>query len=330
MMLRTTGAGPVLLVFAFVLRAGVADETWERWADLGRRLAQDGRYPEARDALQRAREQAERLEPADSRLAGVLNNLGAVHLRLDEISEAENCYRRAAAIWEQRGDPESALAPLTNLVGVYVARRQYAAAEALLRENLDRTTQQFGPGHPSTAPILTYAADLALRRRDPAEAAEFAARALEVLRKTRRPGDPELATAIDNLGAIYWTQRRTAEASRLFEEAIAVLESSRQPEHPAWIPALNDYSLLCVERGRYREAEDSLRRSLALAEKTLGPAHSEVAFILEGYARVLRKTGRKSEARKLQARASRIQQDSSRANAIGYTVDLGSLSAFRP
>jgi tetratricopeptide (TPR) repeat protein len=116
----------------------------------------------------------------------------------------------------------------------------------------------------------------------------------------------------------------------LFEEALRILERSNQPEHPAWIRALDEYSLVLLARRDYQQAEALLKRSLALAERTLGSDHPEVARILHGYAAVMRKTGRKSQARKLEARAARIQQDSDRANAIGYTVDLRSLSAFRP
>jgi tetratricopeptide (TPR) repeat protein len=201
--------GAALLVFSSLLVAAAAQEGWEHLAILGRALANQGKYREARDTLESAHRQAERFGSFDARLAAVLNDLGTVYAHLGEISVAERCYRRSAAIWEQRGDTRNAFAPLTNLTGVYLARRQYQAAESLLRESLNRAMEKFGPDHPYTSAILTYLARLAFSRHDYAAAAELGERVLDALRKTRGPDDPQVATALDNLGTIYQAQKRT-------------------------------------------------------------------------------------------------------------------------
>lgn len=322
-------SGVAALLGCAVLGAAGTNNNWERQFDLGRALASQGRYREAREALEQAREQAERFGSGDVRLAVTLNQLGTVDARLDNLREAERCYRRAAAIWELRHDAAKALTPLTNLAGAYLVRQDYRAADSLLHGALSLSDLALGPDDPHTAAIRTYLADLALSRGDYATAASQAEAALATARRTHGPADPVLATALDNLGTVYRAQGKREESSRLFEEAIGVLEKSGQPDHPAWVPALEDSSSVLFERRSYAEADALLQRALALAEARLGPNHPEVARVLHERAVVLRKAGQKSEARKLDARAAQIRSRAARDNALGYTVDLSTLSGFR-
>jgi tetratricopeptide (TPR) repeat protein len=319
-----------VLTVLFVAAVGMAaEESWDLLLDRGNRLAVEGHYAEARATLERARAAAEQLGPADPRLAIALNNLGSVFLRLTDVSEAERCYRRSADIWEQHNDAVSALAPLTNMAAVHIARHQYSAAESLLRRALEVASEKLGSNHGTTAAIVTYLADVAFNRRDYVAAAGLGEHALAILRKTHSGADPDLAIALDNLGAVYRAQGRQQDAQRLYSEAIQVLEASGQPENPAWISALDAYGVILLAQGQWREAEERLARSLALAEKILGPNHPSVAQILRDDALALRKMKRKSEAKKMEARAAAIVTQSGRENGLAYTVELGSLSGFR-
>ena len=322
-------AGLVAFLFSALLGAAVTDDGWDRQLTKGIELANAGRFTEARQALQAARDQAAAADPGGTRMALALNNLGTVHLRLHEIPEAEQFYRRAAEIWAAHGDVVNRLSPVTNLAGVYIARRQFTAAERLLHSQLQLVMEKLGPGHQQVAVILTYLADVAFLQGDNAGAAQRAERALELVRRARPAGHPDIATALNNLGSVYRAQHRLEESSRLYTEALEIMQASGQPDHPAWIRAYTDYSTVRFDQGRYEDAKSYLREALAHAERTLGPNHPTVASILSDYAAVLRKTRNKTEAKKAEQRAARILAQSREQNQVGYTVDLRTLSGFR-
>jgi tetratricopeptide (TPR) repeat protein len=326
---HSLGMGLIGLFCVAALGAASIGENWERQLDVGRQQAGRGQYAEARRAFQKAREDAEQFGPDDPRLAIAWNNLGVINLRLNLLGDAEQCYRRSAAIWESRGDTVKALAPLTNLAEVYLARKQFSPAEKLLRHALELSTEKLGPEHAQTAAILTYLSDSALHQRDFAAAASLSERALAVLRKIHTPPDPELAVAVDNLGTMYRALGRRQDSDRMYIEAAEILEQSKQPEHPAWIRAWADLSYVYGDQGKYGEAEALLKRSLALGEKALGPSHPMLARVLTEYAALLRRTKHKSEAKKLEARATVILAQSGRDNSLGYTVDVRGMSSFR-
>jgi len=165
-----------LILFSATLGASVTSDSWDRQLALGKELASKGRYQEARAALDEARAQAEQFGPSDARLAIALNNLGAVEVRLNDIAAADRCYRRSAAIWERRGDAVNTLGPVTNLAAVYLARRQYSAADSLLQHALEVAESKLGAQHPQTAVILTYLSELAINQHDLAKAVQLSER----------------------------------------------------------------------------------------------------------------------------------------------------------
>ena len=305
------------------------DSAWDRQVEQGQALCRQGRYAEARQIFEKVREQAEHFRATDTLLAIALNNLGSVYSHLNDLSQAEQCYRRSAAAWRAaRGDHDpNLIAPLTNLSSVYLARRQYAQAESAAAQALDLATGSVGPDHPVTAAILSSLANLRLGQGDFEGAAARAEQALAIMR--RQPAGPEQATALDNLGAVYLAERRPEKASPLFAEALEVLANIRQPEHPAWIRALNEKGVLDMQSGDYEKAETEFARALEIAAKALPPAHPDTAGVLRNYAQLLRRTRRKSAAKKLEAKAAVIEAQSTRSNGLGYTVDVRSLSGFR-
>jgi tetratricopeptide (TPR) repeat protein len=327
MKLHSIGVWAVLSMTGW--SATAIDEDWDWQLALGSRLMSQGRYEEARAALERAREQAEHFPPDDPRLAIALNNLGAVDLRLNEIAAADRSYRRSAAIWERRGDAVNTLGPVTSLAAVYLARGQYTAADALLRHALKLSENKLGAQHPQTAVVLTYLGNLAFAQRDLETAVSFSERSLAIVRANHKLPDPDVAIALGNLGNLYRAQKRLEESSRLYTEAVAELKACDQPQNPAWIHALNGWSAVYFDQAKYEEAEALLKQALEQARKTLGPSHPSVARLLRDYAVVMRKTKRKGEARKLEVQAAQIMEQAGKENGLGYTVDRRALSGFR-
>ena len=327
MKLHSIGVIAVLSVTGW--GATVIDEDWDRQLALGREFMAQGRYAEARAALERARDQAEKFGGDDARLAIALNNLGGVELRLNEIAAADRYYRRSAAIWERRGDAVNTLGPVTSLAAIYLARAQYTAAGTLLHHALELSESKLGAQHSQTAVVLTYLANLAFAQMDLETAVRYSERSLAIVRANHKSPDPDVATALDNLGNLYRAQKRLNESSQLYTEAVEELKACNQPRHPAWIHALNGWSAVYFDQARYEDAEALLKRALDQARTTLGPSHPTVARLLRDYAVLMRKTKRKGEARKLEVQAAQIIEQAGKDNALGYTVDRRALTGFR-
>ena len=97
---------------------------------------------------------------------------------------------------------------------------------------------------------------------------------------------------------------------------------------PAFVAkVLNNRATLCSSTGRPAEAEGYFKRALAVVEGAFGPDHPSLAGLLANYATVLRQMKRVTEAKKLADRAKTILSRASRANALGYTVDVRDLRA---
>jgi Tfp pilus assembly protein PilF len=129
--------GLMLSLLALICSVALAQDTLDLQLSKAIELSNTGRYLQARAVLEQVRVQAAERDPVGSRMAVVLNNLGAVALRLNEVHDAEQCYRRSAEIWEAHGDVTSRLAPITNLAAVYIARRQFTAADKLLGRQME-------------------------------------------------------------------------------------------------------------------------------------------------------------------------------------------------
>jgi tetratricopeptide (TPR) repeat protein len=303
-------------------------DPWDRKLAKAADLSNAGRYLDAVGLLEEARAQAAQVNAADTRVALALNNLGTVHIRLNDFHKAEQCYRRSAEIWEAHGEVLNRIAPVTNLVAVYLGRRMFTAADKLLGRQMKLAREKLGPEHQQVSVLLTYMAQSAFLRGDFETAAREDERALELVRKLHPGAHPNVAVALDNLGTIYRAQHRLEASSRVYTEALEIMQASGHPQHPAWIRALAHYGVLCLDQGRYDEAKSLLQQALERAEQCLRPKDPAVASILKNYALVLRKTRHKKDADQAEARAAAILHDDERENPLRYTVDVRDISSL--
>src|SRR5262245_45042799 len=77
------------------------DLVWQKAIKDGKQLRDEGRYKEAEKAILFGLVEAEKLGPDDYRAAVSLNELAALYHGTGRLSEAEQLYRRALAIWER-------------------------------------------------------------------------------------------------------------------------------------------------------------------------------------------------------------------------------------
>ena len=107
--------------------------------------------------------------PNDPDVAAILNNLGVLHRKHGQYSQAQRYLARALAIKKTAfgsDHPEVALT-LSNLAQVHVAQGRYEQAEPLLRLVVDIREKALGPTHLEVAGSLEqYAVLLRKLRRD--------------------------------------------------------------------------------------------------------------------------------------------------------------------
>jgi tetratricopeptide (TPR) repeat protein len=162
------------------------------WHNLAGLALARGR-PEAAPLAARAVEIRQRVVGAHHHLVGQdLAVLGAVHLALDHVDDAEQALKRALAIFQTRHpiDRYEVAVNLSNLGICRFRRGDSAAAEGLLRRGLAIKRSVFGHEHPEIARQLNNLAVVLARRHRTAEAIELRHQALSIAERTLPAGHP--------------------------------------------------------------------------------------------------------------------------------------------
>lgn len=138
--LRMTGRAREAMTLLEEMRDNAADEPgasfgWRVLYELGEAYRDVGRVDDARETLIAALARAEDLEGAD--VAGVLNSLGTVELKLLDTDKAISSFRASLERLRRLGDAVRAGGVLNNLGLAELERCDWKAAEATLTESLE-------------------------------------------------------------------------------------------------------------------------------------------------------------------------------------------------
>jgi tetratricopeptide (TPR) repeat protein len=306
--------------------AALAQTTWEARFHQGDALEREGQYAAASREFSAALAEAERLGPDDWRLPLTLHNLGAVDRELGRYAEAEQCYRRAIAIWEQR-HPKRTLelaSSLYNLASLHLVLGRLSRAEPLYRRAYELRLAALGPEHRLTGVSLEGLAHLLQERHRYSEADELYARAAAILEGSFGPQSTEVANISHNRALLYRDQHRDAEALPLLRQAAAIYEKAA-PSHPKLAIILRNLAELEASQGDMARAAELFTRAVQICTVSLPPGHPQTGIILAAYGKFLLKANRKDEARAVTAQAQSILAKSAQESGTAHTVDV---SAF--
>jgi CHAT domain-containing protein/Tfp pilus assembly protein PilF len=267
-------------------------------------LIRAGKYA---DALPLAQAMVTNLEkgPANSDLAGALNNLAQVYGALGRDAEAEPLYERSLAILEKSVDLDSvAIAPeLNNLGALYERQQRYAEAEPLFRRALAVSEKALPPGHPDVGRALNNLATLYERQDRHADSEPLFKRALAIYEKAAGPENPAVATLANNLGQVIKAEGRYAEAEPLIKRSLAIREKVLGRDHPDVARSLNNLADLYQREQRFSDAEPLFMRALAIREQTVGADHPDTATSVNNLASLYQAAGRTGDALRLVERS---------------------------
>ena len=238
-------------------------------------------------ALDTAREELGNVD--HSLIANILNDLGLVHVEVNEMDEGER----------------------------------------LVREALKMRRRLFGEKHVDVAYSLDNLGGIESDRGNYEESERYRQQALQLFRELREPDDYKIAYTINNLGTTVSNQGRYEEAIALYdevlahfdkyggsrreiaralsnrsvtlkladrtEEAIASQERAFQmrieamgEEHEDTTASMQSLGSLMRDVGRYEEAGELLSRAIEIRRRRMGPDHNLLGAPLTNYATLLR------------------------------------------
>jgi tetratricopeptide (TPR) repeat protein len=99
---------------------------------------------------------------------------------------------------------------------------------------------------------------------------------------------------------------RYSEAADIAEAALDIAKKAFGPEHPNVGISLNNLGYLFDVQGKPTTSQFLYKQALAILENSLGPDHFRVGIVLRNMADCYRKMGRLHEAKRLEARAAKI------------------------
>jgi tetratricopeptide (TPR) repeat protein len=232
---------------ALALEEGRDDPLSERQVanftnSLGVALRDQGKLDEAAAALERARQAYETLYGPDfPSIAGVLLNLGLLHVQRGDLAEARRTDERALAILDKALGPAHVDVgrALTNLAQVHYLQGDFPAAESLGLRSLGVKEKVVGPDHPL------------------------------------------LVSSLENTTSALLRQARFAEARPYCERAIAIKEKQRGPQHAELVEGLLLCALADASEGKLAAAEERRGRAQAILAKAGAPRAETQIFFAE-------------------------------------------------
>ena len=243
-------------------------------------------------------------------VARVLNALGVCAGKAGRTQEAEELFRRALAILEDKlGVDHPGVANTLNILGLYAfesgkmeeAEKSYRRALAVQQDNL-------GIDHADVADTLDNLGVCAHESGKTEEAEELYRRSLAI-REARLGFDhPDVADTLCSLGMCAGNVGRMEEAEKLYQRALSIQENKLGVDHPDLADILDNLGACAHEAGRMEKAEELYQRVLAIREEKLGVDHPDVASTLDKLGSCVGKTGRAKEGEGLFRRALAIRE----------------------
>ncbi len=306
-------------------------------ANMGPVAAQQGNYPAARDYLEEAIRQYEKVNAID-RLSNVLLNISPVYNHLGETEKSFAVLARVLELTEKTGDTVTRAMALFDRAAVYTGLRRYDEAVADLKAGLK--LQEKNDSAYETAIGLATLSQLETWEGQTEEACKHADQALAIGRRFRSP--QLIANGLNARGACDMRRDRLPEARVELEEAIRQMETMRdqagasEQEGQTMLadriqPYRNLLSVLVeqkdleaalniAERSRARQLLDTVRRGKTQPSASMTPAERQEEKRLSD--RVARLSRQMASASGTARAAMRREWDEARGDFDGFRIHL--------
>lgn len=278
----------------------------------------EGRPIEARNILDRIYPPLERIDPYAAPTLGVIANLAAANVQLQNYTAAAKYHKMAYDRTLEKLGPLSrhTLTSQVHLAQAYAKLNRRSEAISLTEDALEILEAQYGETDFSTLEALVNLADLYRDESRYAEAEPMAKRVLERREQMLGPDHPKTLEAYDTFGRILSLLDRHAEAEPVFRE---VLDRSRRAlgdEAPATLDRLTNLAVLAWYQGDLEVARTLFEECYEVTKRVHGPRSPEAALTMDNLAVLYRRLGRVDEAEALLLSALEISLKRRGENAL--------------
>jgi tetratricopeptide (TPR) repeat protein len=196
-----------------------------------------------------------------------------------------------------------------DLVGqAYLAMGEYDKARCCFQSAVELIQKDYYAEHPNIAPILDHWALCCVEEGQLVHAEELSTRSLAIKQKSLLLQDVHTLETMRSLAEIKRRLEKYKEAEALLQQALKVVEpSTLGPVEEFYF----ELALLHQNQAHYTEAEEYYKKALPIFVHRAGKS-ARYATCLQSYASLLRETKRGAEAKKLDAEALAIVDETGR------------------
>jgi len=260
----------VLAVVA--VTASVASAQEARWVQLSQQaeqLRQQGQTNQAIPVALEAVKTAQATFGAGDRRVGLsLDTLGLLYKSVDDLADADTCFRRALAIFKAADGAQSkdAGAVLLNLANLYADHGRWGEAESDFREALTIAVQAYGQTDPHVADVLRDGGSLMIDEGKLTDAARVLRGAIAIYTNAGAAYSTQLAATYNLAGQDVADSGDYKTAENLFQKAVELSEKAQGPDNASLATYLANLANVYKDEQRFAEAEPLYLRMIGILQ----------------------------------------------------------------
>ena len=248
--------------------------------------------PRAEQAYDQSLKLLRRSVTAQRNYAAALDGLASLYLLKGQMAEAENCRRKALAIFEAVGDPRNSLALHGNLAVILLKEQKFKDAEneaSTAIEGMQDHVEPYATDLVSALLVRSYARCLQRRCKD---GLSDATRAFQIVQAFLSPNSLAAASSWSALGYMDWKSGNVAGCDEKMRKALQVLsDNNTEVPYPiivdSRIGALTEYQQFLNATHRKPEAQH-VGDEIARLTNEQSPVCKNCSVNVEGLTNALR------------------------------------------
>ncbi len=261
--------------------------------------ARKGRDVRVVDLLERAADDAARMEPTQPEVAvPVRFAIGRSYLSLGLLTEARAQADAGLALGESKLGQDAHEVAIGRLLKAEVLLRmgKYPEAETIARDLLEHFRKARGPDDIHTLSTLQVLTSIVISRGNYRDAAELARQNIESWVRVFGEDDPRIFEPMNQLASCLRKLGRLDEAQAMFEDLLERRRKVTGDQRSDVITTMSDLASLLSERDQHGRAIELSEQALDLANKTYGADHLRTLIIRSNLGMALVRVKRNEEA----------------------------------